>query len=148
MARMHHLGITVSDTYEAIGFYQLLADVEVTGPFIKTGPAVDAVTGLADAQVGWSFLNFEGGSPAIELVEYHRANIAPIVPDNIRAGVTHPAIVVDDLAAVLGRVRQAGYETTAAPFVCTSGPIAGFRYVYVIGPDELRGELLEAPHET
>lgn len=146
MARLHHMGITVSDTDRAVNFYRLVADVEVTGPFVKRGRGVDEVTGLEGAEIWLTFLAFDGGSTVLELAEYRGAGIEPVVPDNIRAGSAHPAIVVEDLDASIERVTNAGYRTTAQPYVASAGPIDGFRYVYVIGPDALRVELMEAPH--
>lgn len=145
MARMHHMGITVSDSVVATEFFQELGPMEVTGPLVKRGPAVDASTGQPGAEIWLTFLRFDGGSTVIELAEYRGIDAEPLRPENNRPGAAHPAIVVDDIDATLRLLSTAGYNPMSEVQVATSGPMEGMRYVYVIGPDELRVELLQEP---
>lgn len=144
--RLHHMGITVSNIDAAIEFYRGLTAGEVVGPLVKSGPAVEAVTGYPGIEVHLAFLSLPGGDAVIELAEYRGGSGERIDPDNGRAGSAHPAIVVDDMDATLERMRARGVRATADPQTATDGPLKGFRYVYLIGPDEVRVELLEAPH--
>lgn len=144
-AKLHHMGVTVSDTDQAIAFYRLVADVEVTGPLVKRGPAVDAVTGSVGAEILITFIAFPGGSTVIELAEYRGSTEPRIDPVNSRVGSAHPAIVVPNIDAAIARVTAAGWAATAAPQRATAGPLEGYKYTYVLGPDNLRVELLEAP---
>lgn len=143
--KLHHMGITVSDLGAALEFYSDLTAGEVLGPFVKSGPAVEAVTGYPGIEVHQAFVSLPGGESVIELVEYRGGSGERIDPDNGKAGSAHPAIVVDDLDAALARMRARGVVATAAPGTATEGPLNGFRYVYLIGPDNVRVELLEAP---
>lgn len=145
MARLHHMGITVSDTDQAIAFYSSLTHGTVTGPLIKQGPAVEAVTGYPGAQILITFIAFDGGDSVIELAEYRGASGARIVPDNGASGSAHPAIVVDDIVGEIARLEGEGYRATSAQQTATSGPMEGYLYAYVIGPDEVRVELLQEP---
>ena len=137
------MGITVSDTAATIRFFELISPVSVTGPLTKTGPAVEAVTGQAGAEILISFLSFGEGGTVIELAEYRGNALAPIVPDNRRVGACHAAVVVPDIAAAVASVTAAGYRVTAAPQTATSGPMEGMRYTYAVGPDGLIVELLQ-----
>lgn len=146
MARLHHMGITVSDTDEAMAFYSSLTGGTVTGPLVKAGPAVEAVTGYPGAQILITFITFDGGDTVIELAEYRGTSAERIIPDNGKAGSAHPAIIVDDIEGEIARLAALGYPATSDPMVATSGPMEGYRYAYVIGPDQVRVELLELPH--
>lgn len=145
MARVHHMGITVSDTERTVAFYRLLAEVEVTGPLVNRGPAVDAVTGTQGAEIWITFIVFDGGSTMIELAEYRESTEVPLDPVNSRVGATHPAIIVPDIEAAIASVVAAGYSVTAPAQRAKGGPIRDFLYTYVIGPDQLRVELMQEP---
>lgn len=146
--RLHHMGITVSNMDSAIEFYRELTGGEVIGPLVKSGPAVEAVTGYPGIEVHLAFVSLPGGDTVFELAEYRGGSGESIDPDNGKAGATHPAIVVDDMDATLERMRARGVFATSEPKIGTDGPLEGYRYVYLIGPDKLRVELLEAPRET
>jgi len=144
--RLHHMGITVSDTAAATAFYLAVTGGTATGPLVKRGSAVDAVTGYPGIEVLLTFISLPGGDSVLELAEYRGGSGARLDPDNGTAGAAHPAIVVDDLDATLARLREAGVRATSEPGVATDGPLDGWRYVYLLGPDDVRVELLEAPH--
>jgi len=144
--RLHHMGITVSDTDAAVAFYRTLTGGEVIGPLVKRGPAVEAVTGYPGIEILLTFITFDGGESVLELAEYRGGSQARIDPDNGKIGAAHPAIVVDDMDAVLTRMAGLGVRATSSPKVATDGPLEGYRYVYLLGPDDVRVELLEAPH--
>lgn len=145
MPKLHHIGITVSDTDTAVTFYREITKVEPIGPLMKSGPAVEAATGHPGVTVVLTFLPFADGETVIELAEYRDGPGGSIRPDTGFVGVSHPAIVVDDIDAMLTRLDALGYRSLSEPMIGTSGPLEGYRYVYVLGPDELRVELLEEP---
>lgn len=146
MRRMHHMGITVSDMDRAVEFYRDLTQGEVAGPFEKRGPAVEAATGYPGIVVLQAFLAFPGGDTVIELLEYRNGSGSRINPDNGHVGAAHPAIVVQDLDSTLARLAARGTMALSDPMVATAGPLEDYRYVYVLGPDDVRVELLEPPH--
>ncbi|MDQ4213655.1 VOC family protein [Microbacterium sp. ASV81] len=146
MQRLHHIGLTVSDTATALDFYRALTDGDVIGPLVKKGPAVEAAVGHPGVEILLTYLTLPDGDAVIELVEYRGGSGARIVPDNGAAGAAHPALTVNDMAASLARVEALGYRALSAPMTATAGPIDGWRYVYVVGPDDVRVELLEPPH--
>lgn len=145
MARMHHIGITVSDTTAATAFYTAATGGVVTGPLVKSGPAVDAATGHPGVEVLLTFIQAADGV-FIELAEYRGTGAPPIDPDNGRVGAAHPAIVVDDIEATLSALAALGHRPLSQTMTATAGPMEGCRYVYVLGPDDVRVELLQEPH--
>lgn len=142
------MGITVSDTEQSIDFYRTLTDVLVTGPLVKRGPAVDLTVGVVGAELWITFIDFQGGDALVELAEYRGSTDAPLNPVNSLVGAAHPAIVVENISETLTRLSTKGYASTASPQIASSGPLEGYRYVYVIGPDRVRVELLQAPDKT
>lgn len=145
MPRLHHMGITVSDLDAALAFYRELAEGDVVGSYEKSGPAVDAATGYPGVVVRQAFLTFPDGDAVLELLEYRGGSGVSVDPDNGSVGAAHPAVVVADLDATLARLAARGTRALSAPMTATAGPLEGFRYVYVLGPDDVRVELLEQP---
>lgn len=146
MARFHHIGITVSDSAQAAAFYAAITDGQVIGPLVKSGPGVEAATGHPGAEVVLTFIQVTDGV-FIELAEYRGAAAVHIDPDNGHVGAAHPAIVVDDIDAGVARAAALGYRTQSTIQTASAGPLEGCRYVYVLGPDGVRVELLQEPHD-
>lgn len=144
MTRLHHIGITVSDSSAATAFYAAATGGEVIGPLSKSGPAVEAATGYPGVEILLTFIRLADGV-FIELAEYRGANAPRIDPDNGHIGAAHPALVVDDIEASLARLAELGHRPLSQTMTATAGPIEGHRYVYVLGPDDVRVELLQAP---
>ena len=145
MPRLHHIGITVSDTAPATAFYRAATDGEVIGPLAKSGPAVEAATGYPGVEILLTFIRLDDGV-FLELAEYRGTDAPRIDPDNGHIGAAHPAIVVPDIEASLDRLAALDYRPLSATMTATAGPIEGYRYVYVLGPDDVRVELLQEPH--
>ncbi|MCE0509916.1 VOC family protein [Microbacterium sp. KKR3/1] len=145
MPRLHHIGITVSDTATATAFYRTATDGEVIGPLVKSGPAVEAATGYPGVEILLTFIRLADGV-FLELAEYRGADTPRIDPDNGHTGAAHPAIVVTDIEASLARLAALGHHPLSPTMTATAGPLEGYRYVYVLGPDEVRVELLQEPH--
>lgn len=145
MPRLHHIGITVSDSAAATAFYVAATEGEVTGPLTKSGPAVEAATGHPGAEILLTFIRLDDGV-FLELAEYRGAGDQRIDPDNGHIAAAHPAIVVLDIEESLARLATLGHQPLSATMTATAGPMEGYRYVYVLGPDDVRVELLQEPH--
>jgi catechol 2,3-dioxygenase-like lactoylglutathione lyase family enzyme len=143
--RLHHIGMTVSDLQASIRFYAAVTAGEVLGPFEKSGPAVDAATGYPGVVVRQAFVRPPGGDTLIELLQYQGGSGHAIDPDNGHVGAAHPAIEVADLDFALEAATANGGVPLSEPKVATEGPMEGCRYLYVIGPDRVRVELVEPP---
>ncbi|WP_262001620.1 VOC family protein [Microbacterium sp. Mcb102] len=145
MPRLHHIGITVSDTVAATAFYRAATEGEAIGPLAKSGPAVEAATGYPGVEILLTFIRLADGV-FLELAEYRGADAPRIDPDNGHIGAAHPAIVVPDIEASLARLAALGHRPLSQIMTATAGPLEGYRYVYVLGPDDVRVELLQEPH--
>ncbi|MCT1476786.1 VOC family protein [Microbacterium sp. p3-SID336] len=145
MPRLHHIGITVSDTDTATTFYAAATGGEVIGPLAKSGPAVEAAVGHPGAEILLTFVRLDDGV-FLELAEYRGVPTPRNDPDTGRIGAAHPAIVVPDIDHSLARLAELGHRPLSAPMTATAGPLEGYRYVYVLGPDDVRVELLQEPH--
>jgi glyoxylase I family protein len=146
MTAVHHIGITVSDLEASLDFYADLLGGERIGPFERSGPRIDAVTGYPGVVVRQAFVRALTGDTVVELLQYVGGSSVRLDPDNGHVGAAHVAITVRGLDGLLDRLRQRGVETVSDPIV-VSAPMAGYRCVYVLDPDRVRVELVEPPAE-
>ena len=144
MTSVHHVGITVSDIERSLAFYAGLLGGDRIGPFRRSGPRIDAVTGYPGVVVHQAFATAPDGSTMVELLQYENGSDVVLDPDNGHVGAAHVAIVVHDLDAVLARLSAEGVPAVSEPIVA-SAPMAGHRCVYVLDPDRVRVELVEPP---
>ncbi len=145
MPRLHHIGITVSDTVAATAFYRAATEGEVIGPLARAGPRSKRRRGIRASRFLLTFIRLADGV-FLELAEYRGADAPRIDPDNGHIGAAHPAIVVPDIEASLARLAALGHRPLSQIMTATPGRSEGYRYVYVLGPDEVRVELLQKPH--
>lgn len=144
MTSVHHVGITVSDIERSLDFYADLLGGERLGPWARSGPRIDAVTGYPGVVVHQAFVRPPRGSTMVELLQYENGSSVVINPDNGHVGAAHVAITVTGLDEILDRLRDQGVEAVSDPIVA-SEPMAGHRCVYVLDPDRVRVELVEPP---
>ncbi|MBX6748357.1 MAG: VOC family protein [Micromonosporaceae bacterium] len=144
MTAIHHVGITVSDIDRSIAFYADLLDGRVLGPYERSGPRIEAVTGYPGVVIKQAFVTARSGPTVVELLQYVGGSDVVLDPDNGHVGAVHVAIVVADLDARLAALRERGIRSVSDP-VTTSAPMQGFRCVYVLDPDGVRVELVEPP---
>jgi catechol 2,3-dioxygenase-like lactoylglutathione lyase family enzyme len=144
VAAIHHVGITVSDMDRSLAFYEDLLGGGRLGPYERSGPRIDAVTGYSGIVVRQAFVRATEGDTVVELLQYEGGSDVVIDPDNGHVGAAHVAITVVDLDGTLDRLRSRGVEALSEPIVA-SEPMAGHRVVYVLDPDRVRVELVEPP---
>jgi catechol 2,3-dioxygenase-like lactoylglutathione lyase family enzyme len=144
MRGLHHVGITVRDLDEAIGFYH-----DVLGlPFVnepspvfddpELGPAV-GVPGAALRQV-----SLGAGDLIVELLEYTRPESPIDSPLSQNAlGAQHVAFLVDDIRAKKAELESKGVQFFSDVNVVDEGVLAGWRWVYFPDPEGNALELVE-----
>ncbi|GAB2843527.1 VOC family protein [Actinocorallia aurea] len=142
--RIHHVGITVKDIEVSLDFYERLLGGDRLGPWDRSGPRVDQVTGYPGVVVRQAFVHPAEGDAVIELLQYVGGSPVVLDPDNGHVGAVHVALTVTDLDGALRRLRDHGVEALSDPIIC-SAPLEGYRAVYVLDPDLVRVELLEPP---
>jgi catechol 2,3-dioxygenase-like lactoylglutathione lyase family enzyme len=138
--RMDHVGIVVEDLEDAVAFFVDLG-LELQGETPVEGEWVDRVVGLEGVRAQIVMLQTPDGHGRIELAKFH----APAsggghqrAPANA-LGIRHVTFGVDDIDAVLARLRARGAELV--------GELERYqdiyRLCYVRGPEGIIVELAE-----
>ena len=144
MSSVNHAGITVSDLKASIAFYETVLGGTLVGPWERSGPRIDQVTGYTGVIVRQAFITAPDGGAMVELLQYENGSDVTIDPDNGSIGAVHVAIEVDDFDGMLERLAAQGVPAVSAPITASAGPLEGRRVVYVMDPDRVRVELVES----
>jgi catechol 2,3-dioxygenase-like lactoylglutathione lyase family enzyme len=138
--RMDHVGVVVDDLPAAIEFFVELG-LELQGETAVAGSWVDRIVGLEGIQADTAMMRTPDGNGRLELVKFNSPSSAaagPHAPANV-PGLRHLAFVVDDIDAVLDRLRAHGAELV--------GEVEQykhmFRLCYVRGPEGIIVELAQ-----
>jgi catechol 2,3-dioxygenase-like lactoylglutathione lyase family enzyme len=135
-----HIGLVVEDLDETVRFLTVLG-FDCGKPGVFSGDWIDRIIGLDDASVELVMVRAPDGSDVFEVVRFETpaAGAQEPVPLPNRPGLRHIAFTVDDLRAVVDRVREAGWDTVGE-IVDYEGM---FLLCYVRGPEGLIVELAE-----
>jgi catechol 2,3-dioxygenase-like lactoylglutathione lyase family enzyme len=137
---MDHVGIVVDDLAAATEFFVELG-LELQGDGTVEGRWVDRIVGLEGVRTDFAMLQTPDGSGRLELVRFHSP---PTEGDNRHApantrGIRHIAFVVEDIDAVVARLRARGAELV--------GDVERYEDIfllcYVRGPEGIIIELAE-----
>ena len=135
-----HVGLVVEDLDETVRFLELLG-FDCSKPGVFSGDWIDRIIGLEDATVETVMARAPDGSDVFEVVRFHSppAGAQERAPAANRPGLRHIAFKVDDVRALVDRVRAAGWDTV--------GEIVDYEGIfllcYVRGPEGLIVELAE-----
>jgi catechol 2,3-dioxygenase-like lactoylglutathione lyase family enzyme len=144
ISAVDHTGITVSALDRSLAFWRDVLGFELSHRAHHTGDLAAEVTGVSGAEIRLAVL--KGYGHKIELLQYDapsdrkRVDIRPC-----DVGSVHVALLVDDLDALLSRIRESGWKPAGRPQPLQSGPNAGKRVVYVRDPDGVTIELMQPP---
>lgn len=144
-----HIGFTVPDLDQAIGFF---VDVIGCEPFYELGPFSAADSWMADhldvhpraVMKRLKFLRCRTG-PNFEIFEYDAPDQNRRQPRNSDVGGHHLAFYVDDIAAAVDHLKAHGVRVLGEPTVRDSGPSAGQTWVYFLAPWGMQLELVSYP---
>jgi catechol 2,3-dioxygenase-like lactoylglutathione lyase family enzyme len=138
--RMDHVGVVVDDLAAATAFFVELG-FKPQGEGLVEGDWVDRVVGLEGIRVEFAMVETPDGHGRLELIKFHSppaVGDGQDAPANTR-GIRHIAFVVDDIDAVVARLRARGAELV--------GEVEDyrdiFRLCYVRGPEGIIVELAE-----
>ncbi len=138
---MDHVGVVVDDLADAVAFFVELG-LELEGETPVEGDWVGRVIGLEGVRAQIAMLRTPDGHGRLELTQFH----APAADGDSRErapanafGIRHVAFVVEDIDAVLARLRARGAEIV--------GELERYEDIYklcyVRGPAQIIVELAE-----
>jgi catechol 2,3-dioxygenase-like lactoylglutathione lyase family enzyme len=137
---MDHVGIVFNDLAAATEFFVELGLV-LQGEGSVEGGWVDRIAGLEGVRADFAMMQTPDGSGRLELVKFHSpSNLG----DNRRApantpGIRHIAFAVEDIDAVVARLRARGAELVGE----VERYEDSYRLCYVRGPEGIIIELAE-----
>jgi catechol 2,3-dioxygenase-like lactoylglutathione lyase family enzyme len=138
--RMEHVGIVVDDLAAATAFFLELG-LELQGKAPVEGGWVDRVVGLEGVRAEIAMVETPDGHGRLELTKFH----APSARDGDRRarantpGIRHVAFAVDDIDAVVARLRAHGAELVGE----VERYEDSYRLCYLRGPEGIIVELAE-----
>lgn len=124
LQRMDNVLIVVNDLAAAKAFFIELG-MELEGEMPLAGPWVDQVVGLENVQCDIATLRTPDGHGRVELTQFQTPTAVEVTPANAPSnalGIRRIMFAVDDLDAVLARLRPHGAEIV--------GEIAHYENVY------------------
>ena len=138
--RMEHVGIVVDDLADAVAFFVELG-LELQGETPVEGDWVDRIVGLEGVRAQIIMLRTPDGHGRLELAKFHTPSTdggCQRAPANA-PGIRHVAFAVEDIDAILARLRARGAE-----LVGELGHYRdSYRLCYVRGPEGVIVELAE-----
>ena len=138
--RMDHVGIVVNDLADAVAFFVELG-LELQGEAQVEGDWVDHVVGLEGVRAQITMLQTPDGHGRLELAKFHTPSTDggyQRAPANA-SGIRHVAFAVDDIDAVIARLRTRGAELVGE----LERYEDSYRLCYVRGPEGIIIELAE-----
>jgi catechol 2,3-dioxygenase-like lactoylglutathione lyase family enzyme len=144
--QIDHINLVVQDLDRMIAFYRDALGLKVTKQATITGDWIGATVGLINVHADVVYLDLDSG-PRIELIRYNRpATDRPADVNKPNApGLRHFALRVDDIDALVARLKKSGVmffadvQTVPDSQVTYAGGIRK-RLVYFQDPE---GNLLE-----
>jgi len=138
--RMEHVGIVVEDLPAAIEFFVELG-LGVQGEGSVEGGWVDRIVGLDGVRADFAIMQTPDGNGRLELTKFHSPS-SPAGDGQAPAntpGILHILFAVDDIDAVVARLRARGAELV--------GEVVSYenvyRLCYIRGPEGIIVELAE-----
>lgn len=138
--RMDHVGIVVNDLAAAKTFF-LDFGLTLNGEGLVEGEWVNQVVGLKDVQVEFAMVQTPDGQMRLELIKFHTppGEKETQYPSANTLGIRHIAFVVEDIDAVVAKLKGKGIE----PFGDVQNYENMYKLCYVRGPEGIILELAE-----
>lgn len=137
---MEHVGIVVDDLAAATEFFIDLG-LEMQGTASVEGRWVDRIVGLEGVRADIAMMQTPDGNARLELTKFHsptNQGDTRYAPANTR-GIRHISFKVDDIDAVVARLRGRGNELVGTVEQFEDS----YRLCYVRGPEGIIIELAE-----
>src|SRR4029078_6975100 len=140
LKRMDNVLIVVDDLEAAKSFFIELG-LELEGETQVEGPSVDRLIGLEDVRAPLAFLRTPEGHVRVELDKFHTPDairFGPVDAPVNALGIRRIMFAVDDLDAVVGRLRAHGAELIGEMQYGDT-----YRLAYIRGPEGIIVALAE-----
>jgi lactoylglutathione lyase len=126
---VHH-GITVEDVDRALWLYRDLLGLELVVDRTTSDRYLGDIHGVPFREVRMAFVRIPGTGETIELVQYEGVAAEPTRSVPWNPGMGHICLSVEDIDAVDGAIRKAGFvPLSAKPVEISSGPNKGAKVV-------------------
>lgn len=138
--RLEHVGVVVEDLASAIEFFSELG-LTLEGEAAVEGRWVDNVVGLEGVRADIAMMQTPDGHGRVELAKFHSPSgegVEGQAPANA-PGIRHISFAVDDIDAVVERLRARGTELVGE----LERYEDRYRLCYVRGPEGIIVELAE-----
>jgi catechol 2,3-dioxygenase-like lactoylglutathione lyase family enzyme len=141
--QIDHINIVVSDLIDATNFFLDLGFEKMTASRLS-GRQMSTVTGLAEFEAEYVALWLPGADTHLELIQYFSppGGKDPELNKANRLGFRHLAFSVDDIEAVVQKLKAKGVELVSDIQIWKK---TGKKLVYFYGPDGILLELAQYP---
>jgi catechol 2,3-dioxygenase-like lactoylglutathione lyase family enzyme len=138
--RIDHVGVIVNDLPAAKAFF-LDFGLELQGEGALEGAWLDRVVGLNDVKTSFAFFRVPDGQANIELIKFHTPSDENGIQQPLAntLGIRHIAFAVEDIEAVVAKLKEKGTET----FSEIQDFEGKYKLCYVRGPEGIILELAE-----
>ena len=138
--RIDHVGVNVNDLAAAKAFFVDFG-LEVQSEGELEGEWLDRIVGLKNVKTGYIFMQTADGGASVELIKYYSpSDEKGIQPSSANTlGYRHVAFVVDDIAAIVAKLKKRGTEVFGEVYQYEDS----FKLCYCRGPEGIIVELAE-----
>ncbi len=142
--RPHHAGIQVADLERSVHFYRDILGFELVFQWNPQAEYIRKVTGYPEADIHVAVLKMPGADVYLEILEYRDVEKAPVDTRTANPGTAHIAFYTDDCDGLYAELTAKGVPSVSEPVTPSIGPSRGGRAVYMIDPDGIRVEFIQA----
>jgi len=130
--RVHHVGLSVADLDEALGFWEPFLGVEARWRTVLDRPYLGRHVGYPGVQIEAAFVDLPGGT-VLELLDYRVEGKVALPGETANPGNAHLCLEVDDAQSAWQRAVACGAHPLVAdgPVTVDAGPNEGARASYL-----------------
>lgn len=140
-----HIGIVVRSLEESVPFYEALfgAPVQRVSWRGKDAEYVAAMVAHPGLELDGVFFQVPYTQTLLEMIEYHGVAETGERLDPMKVSAMHLGLYVDDLDAVVARLKAFGVTFRSGPIDIPYGPSKGGRTIYFNDPNGVNIQLME-----
>ncbi|MDA0747754.1 MAG: VOC family protein [bacterium] len=144
ISKIHHHGFTVSNLDQSISFYRELLGLELVRVSDRSNlPSYDRILGYENVHLKIAILQHPENAFILELVQYLHPQVEPRIQENRFLGASHLAFEVEDVDAMYGTLKDAGFGAINPPTdVERDGKVVA-RAMYALDPDGISIEMFQ-----